>query len=221
MARGINKVILIGRLGADPELKYMPSGGAVVNVNLATSESWRDKNSGEQQERTEWHRLVFYGKVAEITAQYVRKGAHLYIEGRLQTRKWQGQDGQDRYTTEIIVNDMQMLDSKNAATSSFDAPTAAPTHPTAPTHHAPAHHPHMSAHAAPAYGGYAEPPAYPAAAPAPRQPPNAPLQQPAYTNAPYGGGAPSAPAPGYPQQPPPSPHQQRPAAEDFDDDIPF
>ncbi len=220
MARGINKVILIGRLGVDPELKHLPSGGTVVNVSLATSDSWRDKNSGEQQERTEWHRLVFFGKVAEIAAQYLRKGSQIYVEGRLQTRKWQAQDGQERYTTEIVVNDMQMLDSKNTATSSFDAPAPAPAHMNAPMHHAPAHMPAQAP--APAYGGYAEPPAYPAAAPAqsPRHHTNAPLQQPAYSNAPYGGGAPSAPpaTPGYPPQPAP---QQRPPAEDFDDDIPF
>ncbi|MBA1149289.1 single-stranded DNA-binding protein [Ectothiorhodospiraceae bacterium WFHF3C12] len=112
MARGINKVILIGNLGKDPEVRYSPSGAAVTNCTLATSENWRDKQTGEQQERTEWHRIVFFGKLAEIAGEYLRKGSKVYIEGRLQTRKWQGQDGQDRYTTEIVANDMQMLDSR-------------------------------------------------------------------------------------------------------------
>ena len=109
MARGINKVILVGNLGADPETRYMPSGGAVTNVRLATADSWRDKQSGEQRERTEWHRVVFFNRLAEIAAEYLRKGSQVYVEGRIQTRKWQGQDGQDRYTTEIVANEMQML----------------------------------------------------------------------------------------------------------------
>ena len=112
MARGVNKVILIGNLGADPEVRYSPSGAAVTNLRLATTDSWRDKNTGEQQERTEWHRVVYFGKLAEITGEYLRKGSKIYVEGRLQTRKWQGQDGQDRYTTEIVGNDMQMLDGR-------------------------------------------------------------------------------------------------------------
>ncbi len=112
MARGINKVILIGNLGADPEVRYMPSGGAVANVRLATTDSWKDRQSGEQQERTEWHRVVFFGRLGEIAGEYLRKGSKVYVEGRLQTRKWQGQDGQDRYSTEIVANDMQMLDSR-------------------------------------------------------------------------------------------------------------
>lgn len=115
MARGINKVILIGNLGADPETKYMPSGSAVTNVSLATSESWRDKQTGEQQERTEWHRVVFFNRLAEIAGEYLRKGSKVYVEGSLRTRKWQGQDGQDRYTTEIVANEMQMLDGRGEA----------------------------------------------------------------------------------------------------------
>lgn len=111
MARGVNKVILVGNLGQDPETKYTQSGGAVVSVSLATTDSWRDRNSGQQQERTEWHRIVFFGKVAEIAGQYLRKGSQIYVEGRLQTRKWKGQDGQDRYTTETVVNQMNMLGS--------------------------------------------------------------------------------------------------------------
>jgi single-strand DNA-binding protein len=112
MARGINKVILIGNLGADPETRYMPSGGAVTNLRLATSENWKDKNTGEMQERTEWHRVVLFGKLAEIAAEYVRKGSKIYVEGRLQTRKWQDKEGRDNYTTEIVANEMQMLDSR-------------------------------------------------------------------------------------------------------------
>lgn len=115
MARGVNKAILIGNLGVDPETKYTPSGAAVTNIRIATSEQWRDKNTGEQQERTEWHRVVFFGKLAEIAGEYLKKGSKVYIEGRIQTRKWQGQDGQDRYTTEIVANEMQMLDSRGGA----------------------------------------------------------------------------------------------------------
>lgn len=108
MARGINKVILVGNLGKDPEVRYMPSGGAVANVTIATSENWRDKD-GNQQERTEWHNVVFYNKLAEIAGEYLRKGSQVYVEGSLRTRKWQDKNGQDRYTTEIIANEMQML----------------------------------------------------------------------------------------------------------------
>src|SRR5690606_12831858 len=112
MARGINKVILVGNVGQDPEVKYMPSGGAVTNISVATSESWKDKNTGQPQERTEWHRVVFFGKLAEIAGEYLRKGSQVYIEGALRTRKWQAQDGTDRYSTEIVVDitgTMQML----------------------------------------------------------------------------------------------------------------
>ena len=108
-SRGINKVILVGNLGADPETRYMPSGGAVTNLRLATSESWKDKQSGEMQERTEWHRVVMFNRLAEIAAEYLRKGSQIYVEGQLRTRKWQGNDGQDRYSTEIVANEMQML----------------------------------------------------------------------------------------------------------------
>jgi single-strand DNA-binding protein len=103
MARGINKVILIGNLGGDPEVRYMPNGSAVANVTLATSEAWKDKQTGETQDRTEWHRVVFFNRLAEIAGEYLRKGSKIYIEGRLQTRKWQDKNGQDRYTTEIIA----------------------------------------------------------------------------------------------------------------------
>ena len=109
MARGINKVILVGNLGKDPEVRYSPSGSAMANVTIATTDSWKDKQTGEKQERTEWHRVVFFNRLAEIVGEYLKKGSQVYVEGRLQTRKWQGQDGQDRYTTEIVANEMQML----------------------------------------------------------------------------------------------------------------
>ena len=115
MARGVNKVILVGNLGRDPEVRYSPNGQAVANVTLATSESWKDKTSGEKQEKTEWHRVVFFGRLAEIAGEYLKKGAQIYVEGRLQTRKWQDKDGKDRYTTEIVANDMQMLGSRGGA----------------------------------------------------------------------------------------------------------
>lgn len=109
MARGVNKVILVGNLGGDPEVRYMPSGGAVTNVTIATSESWKDKQTGQQQERTEWHRVVFFNRLAEIAGEYLRKGSQIYIEGSLRTRKWQDNNGQDKYTTEIVASEMQML----------------------------------------------------------------------------------------------------------------
>jgi len=112
MARGINKVILVGNLGKDPEVRYSPNGGAVTNITVATSESWKDKNTGEKQEKTEWHRVVFFGKLAEIAGEYLKKGSQVYLEGRLQTRKWQDKEGKDRYTTEIVAGEMQMLGSR-------------------------------------------------------------------------------------------------------------
>jgi single-strand DNA-binding protein len=114
MARGINKVILIGHLGADPETRAMPSGMTVANLRLATTESWKDKQSGEQQERTEWHNVALFGRLGEIAAEYLRKGSQVYIEGRLRTRKWQDKEGRDRYTTEIVGNEMQMLGGRGA-----------------------------------------------------------------------------------------------------------
>ncbi|MDX1801345.1 MAG: single-stranded DNA-binding protein [Marinobacter sp.] len=117
MARGVNKVILIGNLGQDPETRYTPNGNAVVNLNLATDESYKDRQTGQMVPKTEWHRIVMFGKIAEVAGQYLRKGSKVYIEGKLQTRKWQGQDGQDRYTTEVVVDingQMQMLDSRGA-----------------------------------------------------------------------------------------------------------
>lgn len=109
MARGINKVILVGNLGADPETRYTASGAAITSIRIATSESWKDKQTGEQQERTEWHSITFFGRLAEIAGEYLRKGSQVYVEGRLQTDKWQDKDGNDRYTTKIIANEMQMM----------------------------------------------------------------------------------------------------------------
>ena len=120
MARGVNKVIIVGNCGQDPETRFMPSGGAVTNLSVATSESWKDKNTGDQQERTEWHRVVFFNRLAEIAGEYVKKGSKLYIEGSLRTRKWQGQDGQDRFTTEIVASEMQMLDSRGGQQAGYD-----------------------------------------------------------------------------------------------------
>ena len=110
--KGVNKVIIVGNCGQDPELKPLPSGGAVTNISVATSESWKDKNTGEQKERPEWHRVVFFNRLAEIAGEYLKKGSKVYVEGSLRTRKWQGQDGSDRYSTEIVASEMQMLDSR-------------------------------------------------------------------------------------------------------------
>jgi len=116
MARGVNKVILVGNLGKDPDVRYMPSGSAVTNVTIATSESWKDKQSGEKQERTEWHNVVFFNRLGEIAGEYLKKGSKVYVEGSLRTRKWQDKtSGQDRYSTEIVASEMQMLDSKGGA----------------------------------------------------------------------------------------------------------
>ena len=117
----LNKVTLIGNLGADPEVRYMPAGGAVTNVTIATSRRWKDKTTGERRDSTEWHRVVFFNRLAEIAGEYLRKGSQVYIEGRIQTRKWQGQDGQDRYTTEIIAQEMNMLGSRSGGTANFNA----------------------------------------------------------------------------------------------------
>ena len=121
MARGINKVIIIGNLGADPEVRYMPSGSAVTNIRVATTEGWKDKQSGDMQERTEWHRIVLYNRLGEIAGEYLHKGSKVYIEGSLRTNKWQDQNGNERYTTEIIANNMQMLDPKNGGSVNFES----------------------------------------------------------------------------------------------------
>lgn len=141
MARGVNKVILVGNCGRDPETRYTPSGSAVTNISIATSEQWTDKQSGQKQERTEWHNVVFFNRLAEIAGEYLRKGSQIYVEGSLRTRKWQDKNGQDRYTTEIVANEMQMLGGRgggggggdyssssndNASSSSSSAPQMAP-----------------------------------------------------------------------------------------------
>lgn len=115
MARGINKVILVGNLGNDPEVRYANNGSAIANLSIATSESWKDKNTGDPVEKTEWHRVVMFNRLGEIAGEYLKKGSKVYIEGKLQTRKWQDQSGQDRYTTEIVANEMQMLDSRSGS----------------------------------------------------------------------------------------------------------
>ena len=212
MARGVNKVILVGALGADPETRYTANGGAVANLSLATSESWKDRNSGQMQERTEWHRVVLFGKTAEIAQQYLRKGAKVYIEGKLRTNKWQDQQGNDRYTTEIVVDisgQMQMLDSRQSMDSGMGAGAGGFQQSAQPT------------------GGY-QPPQQPAPMAAPSaapmsQPPQQPSQavpQPAPSVAPQTPQPPASPQQQHggaqqPQQPQPS------GFDDFDDDIPF
>ena len=119
MARGVNKVILVGNLGKDPEIRYMPNGNAVANLTLATTESWKDKQTGDQQEKTEWHRIVMFRRLAEIAGEYLKKGSQVYIEGKLQTRKWQDNSGNDRYTTEIVADEMQMLGSRGGGSAGF------------------------------------------------------------------------------------------------------
>lgn len=161
-ARGINKVILVGNIGNEPEMRYMPNGNAVATVSLATSDAWKDKNTGEQQERTEWHRVVFFGKLAEIVGQYVHKGSKLYVEGRLQTRKWTDQQGVDRYSTEIVVDmggTMQLLDSRQGGDTGGYQPPQQPYQQQAP--------------AGNQYGGQSAPAQQPM-----QQPQNRPQQQP-------------------------------------------
>lgn len=128
-SRGVNKVILIGNLGADPEVRYMPSGDAMATLRIATSETWKDKQTGQTQERTEWHRVVLFGRLAEIAGEYLKKGRQVYIEGALRTRKWQGQDGQDRYTTEIVAREMQLIGSRGDGAAAFEQ--GAPAYPEA------------------------------------------------------------------------------------------
>jgi len=137
MARGVNKVILVGNLGKDPEVRYMPNGNAVANITLATTESWKDKQSGEQQEKTEWHRIVMFRRLGEIAGEYLKKGSQVYIEGKLQTRKWQDNSGNDRYTTEIVANEMQMLGGRGGGGSASFSSDSAPAQ-AAPAQSAPA-----------------------------------------------------------------------------------
>lgn len=195
MARGINKVILIGNLGQDPEVRFTPSGTAVANLNLATTDTWMDRQSGQRQERTEWHRVVLFNKTAEIAQQYLKKGSKVYIEGRLQTRKWQDQNGQDRYSTEIVANDMQMLDGRSGDYQGGGAPQGgyaqqAPAQQAPPQQH--------YGQQPPQQGGYPSQGAPQRNAPAPQPQQPAPNQQ----NSSYG-----APDPGN--------------FDDFDDEIPF
>lgn len=129
MSKGINKVILIGNLGQDPEQRFLPSGGAVTNIRIATSESWKDKNTGQQQERTEWHSVVFFNRLAEIAGEYLTKGAKVYVEGSLRTRKWEDKEGRERYTTEIVANEMQMLGGSRQDSDAPRQTTATPAPP--------------------------------------------------------------------------------------------
>ena len=132
MARGVNKVILVGNLGKDPEVRYMPNGNAVANITLATSESWKDKQTGEQKENTEWHRVVLFRRLGEIAGEYLKKGSQVYIEGKLQTRKWQDNSGNDRYTTEIVANEMQMLGGRGGGGSAGFSADSAPAQSSQP-----------------------------------------------------------------------------------------
>ncbi|MBP7980985.1 MAG: single-stranded DNA-binding protein [Tolumonas sp.] len=190
MARGVNKVIIVGNLGQDPEVRYMPNGNAVANITVATSESWKDQQ-GQMQERTEWHRIVLYRRLAEIAGEYLRKGSKVYLEGRLQTREWQDPQGQKRYTTEIIANEMQMLDGRGAGAPQQGGNMGAPAQQ-------------------PQQGNWGRPSAPAAAAPQGGATPGYAPQQ----AAPQGGYTP-APAPAQQQ-----PTYNEPPM-DFDDDIPF
>ncbi|UZE95803.1 single-stranded DNA-binding protein [Alkalimarinus alittae] len=206
----VNKVILVGNLGKDPEVRYTPDGKAIANITLATSESWKDKNTGQRQEKTEWHRVVFFGGVASVVGEYLRKGSKIYVEGKLQTRKWQDQSGQEKYTTEVVVDafsgTMQMLDSRSGGADSSQGGYSAPMQ-----------QPQQQ-------GGYAQQPQgqqsqapqqrAPQRQPAPQQaaPQQAAPQQQAYQSQ-QGGYAPQQPA----QSAPPAPAPM----DDFDDDIPF
>ena len=210
MARGVNKVILVGTLGNDPETKYMPSGGAVVNISIATNEAWTDKNTGQKQERTEWHRVIAFNRLAEIMGQYLRKGSQVYIEGKIRTNKWQDQNGQDRYTTEILANEMQMLGGRNSGGTgvmnennnpqqSQNTPNQQPSYQASQQHQQPA----------PSQGQ--------APAPAPIQQQSAPNQGQVPAPAPNQGQAPTPPTQQSPQ-PSSAPAKNY---DDFDDDIPF
>ncbi len=207
----LNKVMLIGNLGADPEVRYMPSGDAVTNIRMATSRRWKDKQTGENKEMTEWHRVVFFNiggyRLAEIAGQYLKKGSKVYVEGRIQTRKWQGADGKDNYSTEIVGEQMQMLDSKGTGTASFGDTSQA------------------SGYVDPQAGQYYQQP--PAQQPQYTQPP---VQQPQYNQPPIQQFTQQPPLQQYNQVPPPRPAQQfsqpqtiptAPTYDDFDDDVPF
>jgi single-strand DNA-binding protein len=244
MARGVNKVILIGNLGQDPDIRFTQNQKQVANVNLATSEQWTDQATGQKQEKTEWHRVVFFGRLAEIVGQYLKKGSKVYIEGKLQTRKWQNQQGVDQYTTEIVANEMQMLDGAGGGQQGYgNAGRSAPADYSqqqpqgnySQDYSQPAQQQPMQQQPAPAPQAPPRSPQQPA--PAAQQPMQAP-QQPSH---PQPGQQPSQPQPGYPpqgypQQAPqqpypgqaqpqsgqqPQPGQAAPSFNDIDDDIPF
>ncbi|MCU8063225.1 single-stranded DNA-binding protein [Shewanella sp. SM55] len=234
-SRGVNKVILVGNLGQDPEVRYMPNGNAVANITVATSESWKDQQ-GQQQERTEWHRVVLFGKLAEITGEYLRKGSQVYLEGKLQTRKWKDQSGQDRYSTEVVIDQsgsMQMLGSRGQGGQAQGAPMGGgmpqnASYQSAPQQAAPAQNQYAPApQAAPAYQAPAQqqyaPPA-PAQQQGYGQPQAQQPQQGGYAPKPQAAPAPAYQAPAAPaQRPAPQPQQNfTPDLDDgWDDDIPF
>lgn len=203
-SRGVNKVIVVGNIGQDPEMKFMPSGGAVTNISVATSEAWKDKQTGQPQERTEWHRVVFFNRLAEIAGEYLKKGSKVYIEGSLRTRKWQAQDGTDRYSTEIVASEMQMLDSRpnnqDAEQGGYQQPQQAPQVGG-----------YQQPQQAPQTGGYQQPQQAPQTG-GYQQPQQAPQGQPVRSN----------PVQANPQ-PTNAPQPTQPAAgfDNFDDDIPF
>ena len=206
MARGINKVILIGNLGTDPEVRYMPQGGAVANLTVATSESWTDKNTNEKKEQTEWHRVVIYQRLAEIAGEYLRKGSKVYIEGKLKTRKWQDKDGVERYTTEIIANELQMLDGRGDGQQQGGGMAGGMSGGQQGGYQKPAQQ----------QGGYQQQ--------APQQAYQAPAQGGYQQAAPQQGGyqqRPAQPQGGYQQPAQPQQRAPREPPIDFDDDIPF
>jgi single-strand DNA-binding protein len=168
MARGINKVILVGNLGQDPETRYLPAGNAVTNITVATSETWKDKQTGQPQERTEWHRVVFFNRLAEIAGEYLKKGAKIYVEGSLRTRKWQDQSGQDRFTTEIVAAEMQMLDrqARQQQQGGYQQPPQQGGHQQAQQSHQPQQR-HRGSPSAPQHGYMEQSPAGHQHAPAP------------------------------------------------------
>jgi len=196
--RSVNKVVLVGNLGKDPEMRYMPNGNAVANLTLATTESWKDKQTGERKEKTEWHRLTVFNRLGEMCGEYLKKGAKIYVEGKLQTRKWQGQDGQDRYTTEVVVAEIQLMDSRNTAQGQGQFQQNA------------------AQQGAPAQQSWGNAPQ----APAQQQPQMAPAyqQSAAPATAPQAAAQPAAQQPA-PQQQESAPYNE--PAMDFDDDIPF
>ncbi len=204
MAKGINKVILVGNLGQDPEVRYSQAGAAITNISIATTDSWTDKQSGQRQDRTEWHRVVFFNRLAEVAGEYLRKGSQVYIEGALRTRKWQDQQGQDKYTTEIVASEMQMLGSRgdNAGGAPMGGGMGGGYNQPAQPNYGAAQQSQQPQQ----QGGYGQP-----------APQNAPPQQPAYSQNP----APQAP-PAQPQSAPPQPAPApKPSMDSFDDDIPF